>query len=832
MTAPDSSPAAGDAAPRVAPNFITEIIERDLSAGKYPQVVTRFPPEPNGYAHLGHTFASFLDFQTAAQLGGRYHLRLDDTNPLGESQEFADAIIDDLRWLGWDWGEHLYYASDNFGRYYEYAEQLIRQGDAYVDSVSGDEMARLRGAANEVGTPSPYRDRTPDENLDLFRRMRAGEFPDGAHVLRAKIDLASTNMKLRDPVLYRILRAHHYRAGDAWCIYPMYDFQHPIQDALEGVTHSMCSLEFVDNRAIYDWLMERLGFNPRPHQYEFGRRSLEYTVVSKRKLRQLVQEGHVSGWDDPRMPTLRAQRRLGVTPQAVRAFASQIGVSRTNRTVDLAVYENAVRDDLNHRAPRVMAVTDPLRVILNGADGQPVPARTLDLPYWPHDVIRDSPDGLVGLPGGQRVPPEQATRPVTLSGELFIEREDFNPQPPKGFKRLTPGGTVRLRGAGIIRADRFETDGSGQVTAVHATLLGEDARAGGVIHWVDAATAVPAEFRLYDRLFRVPNPESANEDDLAADLATELEPDFDPEQPDHEDAHHGNAATQEGRPAETGFLRFLNPDSLRVTRGFVEASVTGDPADTRYQFERQGYFWRDPVDSREGALVFGRIITLKDTWSREAPRETKAASRQQGKPDGKQKPDAKLDAANATAPSPAPATLSPEQEAEATRLSARGVSDAEARTLARDPALLAFLAGATPDDTFAQVASWTANDLAPGLRAGEVRVQAADLVPLATMLAARQVTTRVAREVLARAAQTGEAPAAIIERENLAGGLNPDELAAAIAQVMTANPDKVDAYRGGRTALLGFFTGQIMRATDGKPDPATLNAALTAALKG
>ncbi len=383
----DSIPAVNAADRLLAPNFITEIAERDLNSGRYAQIVTRFPPEPNGYLHLGHVFASFLDFQTALDLGGRYHLRLDDTNPEGESMEFAQAIQDDLHWLGWDWGEHLYFASDHFERYYLYAEQLIRQGDAYVDSVTGDEMARLRGSATEVGTPSVYRDRTPDENLDLFRRMRAGEFPDGAHVLRARIDLSSPNMKLRDPVLYRILRGTHYRTGDAWCIYPMYDFQHPLQDALEGVTHSMCSLEFVDNRAIYDWLMEALKFDPRPHQYEFGRRNLEYTVVSKRKLRRLVQEGHVAGWDDPRMPTLRAQRRLGVTPEAVRTFAAGIGVNRTNRTVDIAVYENAVRNDLNHRAPRVMAVLEPLRLVLEGLEGE----RDLQVPYWPHDVITDCP---------------------------------------------------------------------------------------------------------------------------------------------------------------------------------------------------------------------------------------------------------------------------------------------------------------------------------------------------------------------------------------------------------------------------------------------------------
>ena len=590
MTAEGPSDSVHPSTPLISPNFITEVIERDLAAGKYAQIVTRFPPEPNGYLHLGHVFASYLDFGTALDVGGRYHLRLDDTNPEGESMEYAQAIQDDLHWLGWNWGEHLYFASDHFELYYRYAEKLIEMGAAYVESVSGDEMRRLRGSATQPGTPSVYRSRSVEENLDLFRRMRAGEFPDGAHVLRARIDLENPNMKLRDPVLYRILRATHYRQNDAWCIYPMYDFQHPLQDAVEGVTHSMCSLEFVDNRAIYDWLMETLGFEPRPHQYEFGRRNLEYTIVSKRKLRRLVEEGHVAGWDDPRMPTLRAQRRLGVTPEAVRTFAAGIGVNRTNRTVDLAVYENAVRGDLNHRAPRVMAVLEPLRLVIENLDE----TRELSLPYWPHDVVDASPDGLVALPDGTRVSPEAAVRNVPLSRELYIERSDFAVTPPPGFKRLTPGGRVRLRGAGIVQAERYELDAAGEPMVVYATLQPDGARASGVIHWVDADSAVPAEFRLYDRLFSVPNPEG--QDNI---------PDFDPEEGGHEDT---------SEPVSTDFLRFLNPDSLRVTRGFVERSVQHDPATTRYQFERQGYFWQDPVDSAPGALVYGRIITLRDVW--------------------------------------------------------------------------------------------------------------------------------------------------------------------------------------------------------------------------
>jgi glutaminyl-tRNA synthetase len=796
----------------LAPNFITEVVERDLKAGKYPKIVTRFPPEPNGYLHLGHVFASFLDFQTALDFGGRYHLRLDDTNPEGESMEYAQALQDDLHWLGWDWGEHQYFASDYFEQYYAYAVQLIRQGDAYVDSVPGNEMRRLRGSATEPGTPSEFRDRSVEENLSLFARMRSGEFAEGQHVLRAKIDLANPNMKLRDPVLYRILHAEHYRTGDAWCIYPMYDFQHPLQDALEGVTHSMCSLEFTDNRAIYDWLMETLGFMPRPHQYEFGRRNLEYTIVSKRKLRRLVQEGHVSGWDDPRMPTLRAQRRLGVTPEAVRAFAAGIGVNKTNRTVDLAVYENAVRNDLNYRAPRVMAVLEPLRVVIENAQA----GQEVRVPYWPHDVVDASPDGLVGLPSGERVTPDLAERSVPLGRELYIEQADFAVTPPKGFKRLTPGGRVRLRGAGIIEASRFDLGEDGQVQTVYARQIpdplvpdphapGEPerqpARVSGVIHWVDVATAIPAEFRLYDRLFRVANPEG--QDAPEADS------------PDTEGAELDGLAEASsetgGRPVDADFLRFLNPGSLRVTHGFVERSVANDPADTRYQFERQGYFWRDPVTSRPDALVFGRIITLRDVWAGRAnenvvPRTEKVKSE-------------KVRTSKTVAEPAVEVTLSAEQKAAVDRLTGLGVAEGEALLIVNDDHLSRYLDGVTGPHA-AVVAGWAVNDLGGSVREGRNTVSLASLNELAELLAGGSISTRIAREALAEASATGqETPVQIIERRGLKVVSDSAELERLIMEVMTANPGKLAEYRAGKTGLSGFFTGQVMKASGGQADP-------------
>lgn len=767
---------------RLSPNFITEVIDADLRSGRHARVVTRFPPEPNGYAHLGHAFASYLDFMTAQDYGGICHLRMDDTNPEGETQEYADSIIRDMQWLGWD-TSRLFYASDYYEQLYELAVRLIHKGLAYVESVSGEEMARLRGTVEQPGTPSPYRDRGVEENLELFRRMRAGEFKNGEHALRAKIDLASPNFKLRDPVLYRILHAPHYRTGNAWCIYPMYDFAHPISDALEGITHSMCSLEFIDNRAIYEWLMDNLfpekemGRAP-PRQYEFGRRSMEYTVVSKRKLRRLVREGVVKGWDDPRMPTISAMRRRGVRPESVRAFAAQIGVSRTNRTVDLALFENAVREDLNVRAPRVMAVTRPLKVTLQNLDEE----RTLSLPYWPQEV--GGAGGKVPLPTGELVLPEQAVRDVPLTRELVIERDDFSMDPPKGFKRLTPGGTVRLRGAGIIRCDEVIKGPDGEPAELRATLLGEDAKASGVIHWVSATRGVKAEFRLFDRLFSVPEPDSEAQQ-------------FDPEQPGHED---------DTKPLDTDFMRFVNPRSLMVTHGLVEPGVTRAPATARYQFERAGYFWRDPVDSREDALVFNRIITLKDTWGRKAEGAEPRA-------EGRQKPEKKAEAAAPIRPA-----LTSEQESTFARLRQHGVTENDAHLLAREPRLAAYLERAG-DSRLAGLAPWVVNDLATPIREGRNRVGVEELGALATLVAEGSISLRIAKDVLAEAQTSGEAPASIVERKGLRVVSDEGQLRAAIQGVLDANPAKLAEYRAGKKGLTGFFTGQVMRATNGQADP-------------
>jgi glutaminyl-tRNA synthetase len=543
-------------------DFIREIVAADLRSGKYQRVVTRFPPEPNGYLHIGHAKSIWLNFGIAREFGGVCHLRFDDTNPLKEDVEYVDSIQEDIRWLGFDWGDSLFYASDYFERLYGFAELLIRDGKAYVDSMSAEGIRAHRGTLTEPGRPGPYRDRPADESLDLFRRMRAGEFHDGTHVLRARIDMASPNLNLRDPVLYRIRRASHHRTGDAWCIYPMYDFAHPLSDAIEGITHSICTLEFEDHRPLYDWLVEHCRTETVPHQYEFARLNLNYTVMSKRRLLQLVTDGRVAGWDDPRMPTLSGLRRRGVPPEAIRGFAASVGVAKRNSTVDVGMLEHAIRDDLNRRSPRVMAVLRPLKVVIENW-----PAGRVD----ELDAVNNPEDPAMG------------TRRVPFSGELWIEHDDFREVPPPKYFRLSLGREVRLRWGYFVTCTGVVKDDRGDVVEVRCTYdpetRGGNAPDGrkvkATIHWVSAAHAVDAEVRLYDRLFAA-------------------------EEPGGED-----------------WLTQLNPESLEVLRGCkLEASLADAAPGSRWQFERMGYFCVDPSDSRPGAPVWNRTVTLKDTWAR------------------------------------------------------------------------------------------------------------------------------------------------------------------------------------------------------------------------
>ena len=544
-------------------DFIRTIVADDLRTGRHGgRVATRFPPEPNGYLHIGHAKSICLNFGVAAEFGGTCNLRYDDTNPTKEDVEYVESIESDVRWLGFAWAGEPRYASDYFETLYGYAVHLIRSGLAYVDSQTADEIRRHRGTLTEPGVDSPYRNRSVEENLDLLARMRAGEFEDGAHVLRARIDMASPNINMRDPVLYRMRRAHHHRTGDEWCIYPMYDFAHPPSDAIEHITHSLCTLEFEDHRPLYDWLIEHLPVPSQPQQIEFARLNLTYTVMSKRKLLQLVEEGHVSGWDDPRMPTIVGMRRRGYTPAAIRSFCERIGVAKRENVVDVALLEHAVRDDLNKTAPRVMGVLNPLRVVVeNYPEGQ---SEEFDIANNPED-------------------PTAGSRRVPFSRLLFIEYDDFREDPPKKFFRLAPGREVRLRGAYFITCTEVVKDASGNIMELRCTYdpatRGGDAPDGrkvkATLHWVSAAHALDVEVRQYDRLFKS-------------------------EMPD----------------AEGNFLDDLNPASLDVLSGAkLEPNVAGAPAGTRYQFERLGYFCVDP-DSSPGRLVFNRTVTLKDTWAR------------------------------------------------------------------------------------------------------------------------------------------------------------------------------------------------------------------------
>jgi glutaminyl-tRNA synthetase len=552
---------AGTAATESGRDFIRDIIQADLAAKHHGTVVTRFPPEPNGYLHIGHAKSICLNFGVAQEFGGRCHLRFDDTNPTKEEQEYIDAIERDVRWLGFDWGTDLYHASDYFERLYEWAEHLIRSGKAYIDDQSQDEMRARRGTLTEPGQNSPWRDRPVEENLDLFRRMRAGEFPNGARVLRAKIDMASGNINLRDPVLYRILHAHHPRTGTAWSIYPSYDFAHGQSDAIEHITHSLCTLEFEDHRPLYDWFLENLPVPSRPRQYEFARLNLTYTVLSKRVLTELVRGGHVKGWDDPRMPTLAGLRRRGVPPEAVRDFVRRIGVAKANSLVDVAMFDFSVREVLNKSAWRRMAVLRPLKIVIeNYPEGQ---TEELEAVNHPDD-------------------PSAGTRRIRFGRELYVEREDFMENPPKKFYRLSPGREVRLRYAYFVTCREVVKDDAGEVVELRCSYdpstRGGNAPDGrkvqATLHWVSAADAVTAEVRLYNQLFATPEPNAA---DFAADL---------------------------------------NPGSLEVlTDCRLEPALADANAEGAVQFERQGYFFRDP-DSAPGRLIYNRTVGLRDTWAK------------------------------------------------------------------------------------------------------------------------------------------------------------------------------------------------------------------------
>jgi glutaminyl-tRNA synthetase len=769
------------------PDFIRQIVAADTESGRYGgSVVTRFPPEPNGYLHLGHVKSIALNFGVAEEFGGRCHLRYDDTNPETEDEEFVLGMQDDIRWLGFDWGEHLYFASDYFEQMYDFAVVLIEKGLAYVDSQDASAIREGRGTVTEVGVDSPFRDRLTEENLDLFRRMRAGDFEDGAHVLRGKIDMTSPNMLMRDPVLYRIRHAHHYRQGDDWCIYPLYDYAHCLEDAIEGVTHSLCTLEFVNNREIYDWVLDNVGFQePRSRQYEFARLEVEHAVLSKRRILPLVEAGVVSGWDDPLLSTVRGIRRRGVPAEALRRFVHMVGVAKTNSTVDIGKFEFAIRETLNQNAPRVMAVLDPLKVVLtNYAEGE---TESLEAPYFPHDV------------------PLEGSRSVPFTRELYIERADFTEDPPKGFRRLVPGGEVRLRYGYVIRCDEVVRGEDGDIIELRCSYdpktrggtTPDGRKVKGTVQWVSASEGLDAEVRLYDRLFL--DAEELGDEDSDADL-----------------------------------LSLVNPDSLIVVSGAkIEASVAADEPDVRYQFERTGYFWRDPVDGIGDNLVFNRIVPLKDTWAKKADPVTVAAAPKSER--GNMAPKKGTEPGDRPAVSEERASA---READA-ELSARferyqsqwglSVEHADLLTGARLTADF-FEAAVAAHDKPVDLAAWMATDLRGLL--GDKQLTDLDfggegLGALVALVEDGRLTRRAAKDVLAEMVTRGGEPEALMGEMGLELMSDADALGTVVDDVLGKWPDKVEAYRAGNKNLVGMFVGEVMKATGGAADPKAVRSLLS-----
>jgi glutaminyl-tRNA synthetase len=788
-------------------NFIVAKVEEDQRTNKYQgQVVTRFPPEPNGYLHIGHAKSICLNFGLAQLFpGGRCHLRMDDTNPTTEDLEFVQSIQGDIRWLGFDWGEHLYFASDYFEQLYNFAERLIESGQAYVDSSSEEEIRRRRGSLSEPGVASPYRSRTVQENLELFRAMRAGKYRDGEHVLRAVGDMSAANMKMRDPVLYRIRHAHHYRTGDRWCIYPLYDYAHCLSDAIEGVTHSICTLEFENNRDIYDWAVRAVGFENPPEQTEFARLNLTGTVMSKRKLLELVREKHVAGWDDPRLPTIAGMRRRGYTAAAIRAFCERIGVAKANSLVDMETLEYCVRDDLNEIAPRAMCVQDPLRLVVIDYPHDKV--EWIDASRWPADSSKVE------------------TRPLAFARELFIEADDFAEHPPKGYFRLSPGGEVRLRHGYLVRCVEVVKDPvSGKVTEVRCThdpeSLGRAPSDGrkvkGTIHWVAQAHACDVELRLYDRLL-------LDEDEVDAD-------------------------------ADLG--ERLNPHSLQVIRGAKgESHLASYAPGTHAQFERLGYFYADPVDHRMGGpLVFNRTVGLRDSWSKSQKEKTGAsehdASTKAMKVESQAKSDTELgivDSKGRVRPVKASKTEI-KHKLLAQDPAARELAEdlvREAKLSPEDAELLAIDETLSPiyrqarslvaSTDLVLVARWLINDVQRELREPGRQVEhlnAVALVRLVEMSAAGTITNAGAKIVLAEMLRTGTQPQDIVESKGLAALRDRAAIRKIVDEVLAKNSAQLENYRAGQEKLFAFFVGQTMKASGGRADPSVMADVLREALKG
>ena len=734
-------------------DFLRTIVEADLKSGKYKEVTTRFPPEPNGFPHIGHAKSICLNFGIAADYKGHCNLRMDDTNPTTEDTAYVEALKDAVEWLGFHWEGNVRFTSDYFPKIYEYAIALIKMGKAYVDSTHEDEMRELRGTVTQAGKRSKYAQRSIEENLELFEKMKKGEFKDGEHVLRAKIDMSAANMKMRDPLLYRIRHAHHFRAGDAWAIYPMYDFAHCLSDYIEGVSHSICTLEFENNRDIYNWVLETLGLNEtRPFQHEFARLGINYTVMSKRKLLELVEGGQVSGWDDPRLPTIAGYKRRGYTPESILTFCDQIGIAKANSMVDVAQLEFCIRDDLNTKVPRVMCVLDPLKVTIENYEG----SEELDASYYPEDV------------------PKEGSRRIPFSKEIYIERDDFMENPPKGYFRLTPEQSVRLKHAYIITCKEVIKDADGKIIEIiaeynPASKSGSDTsgiKVKSAIQWVEAKTAKDVEVRVYDRLFKDEAPEG---------------------------------------------LEDVNPDSLKVIKhALIEPAVIDSRPDERFQFERQGYFYADPVDYTNEKPVFNKIVGLKDSYAKKKKPSNEAPKVKKVQVDGE------VVAMNES-----------EQARYDKYTNALGLNSEVANTLARDEQLSSFYeASLAVLNSPVNIANIVTNEVARELKQMQVdalKFSAAQVAELVGMVDDKTISNKIAKQVFEEMAKSGDAPAKIVKDKGLIQISDPAEISPIIDEVIAKNPDNVEKFKAGNSKLLGFFVGQVLKATGGKANPQVVN---------
>jgi len=739
-------------------DFLRTKVEEDLASGKNKEIITRFPPEPNGFPHIGHAKSICINFGIAKDYDGHCNLRMDDTNPTKEDTKYVEALKDAVEWLGFDWGESVYFTSDYFDKIHNYAVQLIKMDKAYVDSIDEEEMREFRGTVTQPGKRSKYADRTIEENLELFEQMKNGEFKDGSHVLRARIDMSAANMKMRDPLLYRIRHAHHFRTGDAWCIYPMYDFAHCLSDYIENVSHSICTLEFENNRDIYNWVLETLELEtPRPYQYEFARLGINYTVMSKRKLLELVDGEVVSGWDDPRLPTIAGYKRRGYTKESILNFCDGIGIAKANSMVDVAQLEFCIRDDLNTKVPRVLAVLDPLKVTIVNYEG----SEMIDAPYYPHDV------------------PKEGTRAIPFTNEIFIERDDFCENPPKGYFRLTPTQSVRLRHGFIITCKEVIKDENGKIVELKVEY-NADSKSGSdtsgikvksAIQWVSAEQAIKAEVRVYDRLYANEAPEGMED---------------------------------------------LNKNSLTVIKdALLEPAIISDKIDERFQFERQGYFYADPIDYTSEKPVFNKIVGLKDSWGKkttDTPKEKVESKKQQNKVQVKGEVEA----------------MSEAQQSLFDRYTQEYKLNAEvSNIIARDEKLSSFYEQALVEcSSFVALANMVVTEVARELKEKEIselKFTASQIAQLVKMLDDKTISSKIAKQVFEEMSKSGDSPAKIVEDKGLVQVSDPAIILPIIDDIIAKNPDNVEKFKAGNNKLLGFFVGQTLKATGGKANPQVVN---------